>query len=584
MKKKVVHRLLLEFNQVFDEEPLTTSEYLTGISRAQLLTLGAFLLGFEKRSISIDGHKELLENWFSEGNQEFATRVYHKILALQEEYESIQIINSFTSLQLFEHVFGIDQKTTTPFSVSKVDFERRLFKCYLLLNQINTSFDQRVNASVKSVHPDLKPAMFILTQQLAYMDTANYDISNVLVAQMAKAGLFFDFISSDTRVKPHLDTFLGDFEAPDWQSFLKKYMPIVGAVLGNEKETYTDIVVPEGEDFESSCGFFNRLILQDGNELSEYDFVSLRSNPFYEIKKGIYRVIFSLFAVEKIFRGMYFLFSRINNSLPKEESIADFKSFYGNEFSEKFLFYKSLKKSFPKGWVHYSGSDLEREQSGSIDYVLRNGNKFLLFENKDVLLKTTVKQSRYFEKLNAALIEKFFFVDKQDGTRDKKAVLQLIENVKRLLDLKLLTGQKYNSRNIRVYPILVVHERQFSTPGMNKLVNSWFDEELQGLKSDGYNISKVRPITIIEIDTFLLYQKQFANKRIKLEELIDEYIVYTSFDSSKKFPDEEALHSYYKSTLISFSDFVEGIIDERKIKRDPPVFFENLREVLFSPE
>jgi hypothetical protein len=53
--------------------------------------------------------------------------------------------------------------------------------------------------------------------------------------------------------------------------------------------------------------------------------------------KSTYRIIYNLFVVEKIFKGLYFLLRDINDELPEEFKIKQFKSFNGDEFSEKIL-------------------------------------------------------------------------------------------------------------------------------------------------------------------------------------------------------------------------------------------------------
>ena len=72
----------------------------------------------------------------------------------------------------------------------------------------------------------------------------------------------------------------------------------------------------------------------------------------------IYRIIFNLFVVEKIFKGVYFLLRDVNKTLAAATRIKEIKSFYGDEFSEKILCYKVMKSIYPDKCIRFSGKEL----------------------------------------------------------------------------------------------------------------------------------------------------------------------------------------------------------------------------------
>src|SRR5690606_12184290 len=128
-------------------------------------------------------------------------------------------------------------------------------------------------------------------------------------------------------------------------------------------------------------------ILQDIDEIDQIDFLTTRTKPFYKVVDGHYRIIFKLFVVEKIFKGVYFLLREINKSLGPSVQIKDIKSFYGDEFSEQILCYKVMESIYLDKSIRFSGKELsDLKIDAAPDYYIRKGNNILLVESKDFLI------------------------------------------------------------------------------------------------------------------------------------------------------------------------------------------------------
>ena len=173
-------------------------------------------------------------------------------------------------------------------------------------------------------------------------DKSNYNINLIWVTQMIKSIYLFQFLETNQTAQPLLAAFLAYFNCSTWQEYLKSFLPLTLPAIKNEGEAYTDIVVEQGEKFEQGCTFIEKLIVQENDELDSNDFLSIRAKPFYKVEEGVYRIIFNLFVVEKIFKGVYFLLRDVNKKLPKTDRIKEIRSFYGDEFSEKILCYNVM--------------------------------------------------------------------------------------------------------------------------------------------------------------------------------------------------------------------------------------------------
>ena len=375
--------LLVTFGEVFDEEPKDLKTYLTGISRSKLLNVGAFFLGFANRNSEFKDYKDLLSMFFRQENNVLANEIYVKLNKLQQkENAELIIINPLTFLQLFEFCFD---NLTEEDSQTEAESEVSIFKSILYLNEQNIKLQNVAFTSTQDVGDVSKLAAMSLSQSFPYSELINYDESEVLAGQMIKSIFLFEFLESDPRTNTLLTEFLKHFESPDWKTFLKSTLPLTFAVIKTKKEAHIDIVIAKDENFESSCKFLEKLNVTDTEILNDYDFKKIRSKPFYKVSEGVYRIIYGLFVLELIHKGVYFKLNEINNGLKDGEKIKNFRSLYCDDFSEKYLLYKLLNSIYKNRYIEYSGEQIKKMGiEAEPDYYIRNGNNLFLFESKDI--------------------------------------------------------------------------------------------------------------------------------------------------------------------------------------------------------
>lgn len=563
-------KVLLEFKEVFDEEPLSFETYLDGISREKMLMIGAHFLGFNNRKSQFDGNKEFLGMYFSEENSEIGNKIYSKINELEKDGNEVVIVNSLTSLQLFEYCFeNLGDKNTKNNRELEVD----VFKAYTLLTQMNTEKDQVAFSSTS----DLKEKRFealVLAQSFPYSDVLNYNLIESFICEMVKSIYLLEFLKSNKETKKIYEAFLRRFECQTHEEYLKRLIPLGVSIISNEKEGYLDIEIPKDDNFKQNCEFINKLTVLDNEQITDIDFRNIRTKPLYRVEEGRYRVIFGLFVIEKIFKGLYFILRDINSSLPKDKRIKDFRGFYCDYFSEKTLLYEILKQTYRKKYIQFTGSEMK--QSGfdaEPDYYIRNGNYLYLFESKDTLIAVDKKKSRDYNQIKAAFKEKFYFEEK-DGKISNKAVLQLINNIRKTLAMKLPFDKQYKAGSIKIYPILIIHDAQYNLVGLNNLVNNWFKEELVKIEKQGFDTSNVKNITIIDIDTLIIFMDFFKQNTLSLNRIIDQYHNFIKLNTKKTYRSQEEVNEQVKKTVIPFSNFLNNYAHDKRMSRMPSILID----------
>lgn len=123
---------------------------------------------------------------------------------------------------------------------------------------------------------------------------------------------------------------------------------------------------------------------------------------------------------------------------------------------------------------------------------------------------------------------------------------------------------------------MVTHDRQFDSLGVNKLLLHWFNEELDNIKGT-HNISNIKPLTVVNIDTFILHQEAFKSRgKVRFEDLIVAYHEAMSIIQPKKAGSQ--LKAVQRAHL-SFNHFVESYFDKYKLRKKPTFLREYFEEL-----
>jgi len=557
---------VLEFKVAFPEdEPLQLKEYLKGGSKEIILKAATFFLSGSQHSDFKD-NRIFLGALFGKENSDFANSVIAKIAEIEKKGSSVRILNTYSGLKLFENFFSKEEEDENQ---THAEFERNLFKAYLTLNSEFTQKQLNAISSTKDIDDELLIPMMMFCADYPIADKENFDIKQVWGTQMIKSIYFFQFLEKNDKTKPLLEKFLVFFSKATWQDYLKCFLPITIPSITNEIGSYTEINVPVDENFDENCSFIDKLILQEYDEINSNDFLVLRAKPIYQIEKGKYRVIFDLFLLEKIFKGMYFLLNKVNETLSVSEKFDNWKSFYCFEFSEKTLVYNVIKEIFPNNCIQYTGQEItDMKIVGGPDYYVRKSKNIFLFESKDFLIRADKKMSFDYSIYEKEFAKTLYFEENEKGKEKSGAILQLINNIRKVLKKELLADTDYHYKDVFIYPVLVTHDSQYDTFGLNRLLNYWFLDEIEGLKEEGLFIHRVKPLTLINIDS-LIYNQAGLKDNIHLNVVIEQYHKEIKIDTKLKFSTKSEVQAYLMSKQVPFSYFINNYFSENGIKKVP---------------
>lgn len=572
---------LLVFEVAFpDERPLSIEQYLKGGSRNIILNVAAFLLGFKSFDSKYDNNKTLLQTIFGAENREFEKELYGRIRAIENKGLKLGIIHAYSGLKLFEYFFS---RAEEPETQTRAEFERNLFKAYLVLN---TEFTQNQHIAFSSTdHLEAShriPAM-LFSMYYPVSDKSNYDIIEIWATQIIKAIYLFEYLESNRQTLPLLIAFLAHFDRPTWQEYLKSLLSLTNSAILNNKEAHSDIIVTPGNSFDEGCNFIEKLIVHDNDELKEDDFLTIRERPFYKVDNGVYRIIFNLFVVEKIFKGVYFLLKNINDTLPINHKIPNLKGIYCYMFSEQILLYRIMEIIYPNKCLKYTGKELSDMGIDSApDYYIRKGKSILLFESKDFLIRADLKGTFDFNIYDEEFGKRLYYETLPNGKEKPGAVMQLIKFIRTILKNAFPADKDYYYKDVFIYPILITHDNQYDTPGFNDIINNWFQDELELLAEEGFYIYRIKPLTVVNIDSLIFHQIALSESH-PLHLILDAYHESNKIKLGKKYKNSEEAISDYLGKRIPFALFIHRYFHKLGIKELPPIM-DAVRPTLFKED
>ncbi len=182
MRKSVNMGLLLDFEKAFPGElPLEPEEYLKGGDRNFILKATVYLLGFNSQKSRFSDPKDLLTKIFGPSNKEFANKIYNQVTALQKTADNVEIINVYSSLNLFECFFSIVETDPTQ---TDEEFERNFFKTYMVLNSKFIKVQLSGLSSTRDIDERLELPMGMFCMQYPLSDKTNYDIYQIWTTQV----------------------------------------------------------------------------------------------------------------------------------------------------------------------------------------------------------------------------------------------------------------------------------------------------------------------------------------------------------------------------------------------------------------
>lgn len=542
---KIIQRL--EFEDIFpEEEKQDVLFYLKKVSKEALI-----------KSIGFFNTNNLpnFDNFFS--NPEIAKDIYERGIDYIKRNgikNKPETVSKHASLKLSELILSNRKELLDENENSSIDEDEiNLFKAFLVVNrEINKN--QNLESTSDSNFEKLVDFSIIFNfplSDLAIFDNDDLEFLKLMYTTLVKVEFLFDFLNSEPEfenLKKHL---IASFNTDNEEDFFKEMKYLFGKLLELKKSNNYIFKVEE----ENSEKFLTSMTSDD--IFTDEDFTYIKINPLYKIEEHTYSIVNYFYVLDKFYRSSKFKIKEIYESDSNLKSkYGNFFNFFNKEFSEHFLMKKVLDEIFHKPYFTKK-TESDTELPGEPDYYLRHNNNIFIFENKDVLIAKNVKASADIEKINKTLKIKFL-----GDENHKVGIGQLINTIEEILEKKFRFDSYVNSKNnLKIYPILLVHDRIFQALGINYRLNSWYLESLEERLSDNFNLSNIKSLTVIDIDTIILWSPYLKEKDRRFKDILDGHL--------------NKLNSKFKINTPNYAYGME-IVNKRLTDKITPITYRNI--------
>lgn len=318
------------------------------------------------------------------------------------------------------------------------------------------------------------------------------------------------FVEGIIKKHPEAEKKIDDFFQERGLDSYSSYASTLAIIFMDFVTSYTNngVLKPGIKESEQINKLFTPLAI---NDAIIKNYLDLKSHPVYYFK-GTYYVINWNYLINQIFIGV---FMSLKERL-KGCNIQGIKNDCGT-IIEHTLFKDVLVTSFSKSWQRFAFDD---EGKGIPDAMFRIGNNLFILELKDNLMSEKIIESSDY-----TCIENYInniFIQSEKGK--KKGIKQLDAYIKTYVNNGYeALGFTYNKK-LNIYPVIVYTDYKYRLNGLNHYLSIRFNE-ISTPTEDSVK-RRIRPLTVIGLDSLFNLQFKFQKKEINLANIITQYHRY----------------------------------------------------------
>ena len=395
------------------------------------------------------------------------------------------------------------------------DDKSNLFKAYLLICDDYLVQQEEVNQDGTYSADDM--LKFYMPFELRMHTVLSIKFSLI---ELIKSKLFLiDFASNDQRFSSYIDAYIRGKHCESASKYILMLFSLSSELICNKNKT--NIIKIDLSDSVTMCSFLDNFCINVPDNIDE---VNIQEKPLYKVDHNTYCFLYIKFFVDKFFHSLLFDLAKelekqglLNTK--KTPAYVQIKQLVGQKFTEQYLFYKVIDRILAnKRYEKKTGEDMSKISDGLPDFYANKGQRVFLFEFKDIQLNRKVVTSGDYDTIIKAVENEF--VENEKGR--PKGITQLANDIdKHLFDI---VGKERVSEKLQVYPILVYSDSSFDIEGFNYYLNNRFHEIIRN-RNIPSNIH-VKDVLMVNIDTLIMFEKAFVDKKLKFDVLINEYISY----------------------------------------------------------
>ena len=498
--------------------------------------------------------------WLSRLPNEIVLKVQNFINDNNGQISKYNFINNVSCLILIQEIILNYNYLPTVTSLNP-DQELNLFKSYLYCSQ---KWQDNQMSGFNYEKPDDEEYFIklLIPTQIPYQEILGLKDFRL---QFIKAIYFFKFCEKDEIFKTYLTLFLEEYNLKNWKDYL---INIVSLYVRKFEHLSTPTVISIDPKYQDIINFLESLCVNLESFEYSQDFLALREKPVFRRGESEYIFLSLNFLVDKIYQGIQFDFGRVLSNKKAKfkgkeiKTPVQFMSIFSNEFSESGLFYAILHYTFGRSqYKLFSGTEMKKFLvDGEPDFYIRDKAKVYLFEYKNIFINSKVKHSYDFK----TIVDEIYLKLVENEKKSPKGVTQLVNVIEKLQNDEFSKFDYYDYSKTIIYPIIICIDPSFNLAGINYILNKEFRRILK--EKDLSHQDRIKDLTLIDLDTFIKFQDLFRNKKLKINNCLNEYSLLKNKKTNKLsnlFDHFQSFDSYiHNKTRIMEYDSPKMFLDE----------------------
>jgi len=392
-------------------------------------------------------------------------------------------------------------------------------------------------------------------------------VSKNVTMELVKSKLFLvDFAKSDKEFDTYINAFMSYLGCKNASEYMWYVFDI-----SNQLFLYRPLTNNIDIRLGHNAVLKNILDIMSVNLSTPGDVPNIQEKPLYKVDENVYCILFFKFFIDKFFHSLIFDLAHAIESkglinTAKTPAYIQLKQKIGQKFTEQFLFYTILNRTLvDEGFHKFTGTELEKVfDQGMPDYIAFKSNKVFVFEFKDIQMKSDVRQCQDYDKI-------INFVDHSliaSESGKPKGITQLANVIEKHLN-KALDSWNINGK-LQIYPIIVYTDSCFDIEGFNYYLNNKFKIVMSEKKVN--TDWEVKDLVMVNLDSLMMFERAFKDRKLDLDTLLDEYSVYQNSDPVYKvvpfnkylFQRGKAIGYFFKTPPIALDTIKEFARSKQK--------------------
>jgi len=413
-------------------------------------------------------------------------------------------INNYSLMALFRVLLDYNKTDCINTSLSKS--ERLLYlKLFLIANEEITKKDNDIQKNLSCITLNAPFLYEKLFWPILLPETDVNEIIRIEYEMFRLKTIVDGIIKMYPMMESEVNLFFNERGSKDYRTFASSLVSFyLSYLVSYTNDEIVRNAIVENEQIQK---LLSPLVI---NNVEVDSYLTIKSHPVYYYK-GRYYIIHWNYLLSQIYIGtLKALQTRLSSC-----GVADIKKDCGL-IIENTLLRNLLTISFGNLWQRVM---FDEQNRGLPDAMFKMGNHLFIIELKDSLMKDSLMEDVNYEDIEKHFTETFILSSKGR----KKGINQLASYI---LDYK---NGKYGKdgfpydKHLNIYPIIFYTDYKYRLNGLNHFLSVKFDTIVkQDITLSTIN-QRIRPLTLIGLDSMFNLQFKIHSKKINFANAIDGY-------------------------------------------------------------